>query len=121
MLALHEARQVGIDVSKTTWQAALRHWVETQNDDGSWSYQTGSKQAPGTGSMTCSGIASIAIASAQLDGEDDLTGPGKQSIARAADWLGRNFSVERNPGVDTWQFYYLHTLERAGRMAGVGR
>ncbi|NQU25661.1 MAG: hypothetical protein HQ567_30610 [Candidatus Nealsonbacteria bacterium] len=116
MLALHEARQAGVDVSKRTWRLALRHWVETQNADGSWSYRTDSKTMPGSGSMTCSGIASIAMASAQLDGEDDLIASGKEPTQRAVDWLAKNFSVERNPGVDTWHFYYLHTLRSAGRL-----
>ena len=116
MLALHEARQAGVDVSKRTWRLALKHWIETQNADGSWSYRSDLKAIPGSGSMTCSGIASITIASAYLDGEDDLIASGKKPIERAVDWLGKNFSVERNPGAEHWRFYYLHTLERTGRL-----
>ena len=38
-----------------TWRLALDYWVRQQNNDGSWSYFPA--RMPGTGSMTCAGIA----------------------------------------------------------------
>jgi hypothetical protein len=44
-------------------------------------------------------------------------------IDRGLAWLGRNFSVTRNPSADTninssWVLYYLYALERVGRIGG---
>lgn len=38
LLALHEARQIGVAVSRDTWQRSLDYWTRTQNDNGSWGY-----------------------------------------------------------------------------------
>ena len=125
MLALYEAERVGCRVRPLVWQLALDHWRKTQNEDGSWGW---GPNYPGSGSMTCAGIAAITIASGQLDGADatirgdDVVGCGLQrqdpSLERAFDWLIQGFSVVRNPGTDFWHSYYLYALERAGRMTG---
>ncbi len=126
LLALYEAEQVGVPVSDHTWTQALKYWRELQNADGSWGYQRG---GGGSGSMTSAGVASMVIASGRLD-EPDAQVVGDQvrccgsqeksnSIDRALAWLGRNFSVEVNPGSDMFQssvLYYLYALERAGRL-----
>ena len=124
LLALHEAERAGAEVTPGVWQKALHYWHKTQNADGSWGYQTGNG---GTGSMTCAGIASVVIASGQLHPSDATVVDGKlqccgdqkrdNSIERALDWLGKNFSVHVNPQRgDSWLFYYLYGVERAGRM-----
>lgn len=124
LLALHEAERVGVSVSDQTWRLALNHWESTQNPDGSWGYQPG---APGTGSMTCAGIASVVIASARLR-EGDARVEGGQvkccveaepdvALEKAKAWLGRNFAVQVNPGRGpSWLLYYLYGAERAGRL-----
>lgn len=124
LLALHEAARVGVDVNEQTWRRALAHWEQTQNADGSWGYQTGQ---PGSGSMTCAGIAAMVIVTARLnDGNATATDgrvlccqeqPEIDSLARAIDWMGRNFSIRSNPGRgQTWLLYYLYGVERAGRL-----
>lgn len=124
MLALFDAATSGTDVNPTTWRRALNYWKETQNADGSWGYLPGQ---PGTGSMTCAGIASVVMAMSQLD-DGDATVQGNQilccqqkekdnTIERALNWLGSVFSVHTNPGRgDAWLFYYLYGVERVGRM-----
>ena len=128
LLALHEAQRVGAKVSRTTWDRAQDYWQRIQNPDGSWGYHPGS---PGTGSMTCAGIASLVITSSQLakgDAEvrDEVArccGEQQQDdhLERGVAWLGRYFSVTRNPGLRgaaarSWHYYYLYGLERAGRL-----
>lgn len=123
MLALHEAERVGVRVRPQTWQLALDHWRKTQNEDGSWGW---GPKYPGTGSMTCAGIAAIVIANGRIgDGDaairgDDVVGCGLQqedaTLDRAFDWLTRSFSIRHNPGTDFWHSYYLYALERVGRM-----
>jgi len=128
VLALHEAERVGAIVKQETWTKAAEYWSGCQNPDGSWSYIA--NWPDGLGSMTCAGIGATVICAGhvnqpnaevkneliqccQAQDEDD-------SLDRALVWLGRNFSVRRNPGRrgqgDVWHYYYLYGLERVGRL-----
>ena len=128
VLALHEAERVGAEVNAQTWRRAAEYWKRAQNPDGSWGYLP---DMEGSGSMTAAGIGAwiicserIAEPTAKIDAgvvqcclpptEDDV-------LERAMMWMGRNFSVRRNPGQQfnstTWQYYYLYGLERVGRLS----
>jgi len=127
VLALNEAQRAGAAVNRATWRRAADYWQRVQNLDGSWGYQPGRS---GTGSMTCAGVAAIVITSGKLSGSDaSVTGQQIEccrpettdaSLERGLGWLGRNFSVQRNPGMSgfgaTWWYYYLYGVERVGRM-----
>lgn len=127
MLALHESERVGVRIEKIVWQRAYAYWTSTQNADGSWSYFKSIPPQQPTGSMTCAGIASLIIASGKLnDGSSQVRGEdvlccGKrkddQNLQRALDWLGRKFSVNRNPGMRHFMLYYLYGVERVGRLS----
>lgn len=124
LLALHEAARVGVPVRGETWVRSQQYWVSCANADGSWGY---SGRSPGTGSMTCAGIASVWITSEHIGTPDaqairggvSCCGGGRtpQVLERGIDWLGRRFSVTQNPGAggDTWLYYYLYGMERVGR------
>jgi hypothetical protein len=124
LLGLHESARAGIPVRDETWVRSQQYWVNCNNADGSWGY---SGRSPGTGSMTCAGIASIWITSEHIGTPDaqaargavSCCGGGRspQVLERGLDWLGRRFSVMQNPGTggDTWLYYYLYGLERVGR------
>ncbi len=129
LLALHEAKRLGVPVQSQTWSDAAKYWRKRQLADGSWGYQS----SPGSGSMTCAGIASTIIATHNARRGDAHVrngvvfccsrSNGDKSVQRGLDWLGRNFSVSRNPQVDTtspsrWRYYFLYGLERVGRMSG---
>lgn len=130
MLALHEAERVGVKIPDRTWQIARDYWLKNPVYDkgrGGFGYHSGV-----SGSMTCAGVASLIIAEDRLsNAEASVSGdniqccgnvPAGDEVARAIDWLGRNFSVRNNPGDDgaaqRWQFYYLYGMERVGRMSG---
>ncbi|HYW80102.1 MAG TPA: DUF4159 domain-containing protein, partial [Thermoguttaceae bacterium] len=128
LLALHEAERAGVKVNDRTWRLAKAYWEDCQNVDGSWGYYKGQ---PGTGSMTCAGVASLIITSDKVQQADakatgdriQCCGQGdgqNDNIERAVDWLGRNFSVTGNPGTrqNTWLLYYLYGVERVGRLTG---
>lgn len=125
LLALHEAERVGVEISEPTWRRAHDYWKRTQNADGSWGYVP---RTHGTGSMTSAGIAAMVITSGKL-APVDATVNGEQvnccqpqeqndEVERAMQWMGRNFSVNRNPGstMDSWLYYYFYGIERVGRM-----
>lgn len=115
LLALYEADRVGVHVEKEVWRRALNYWTSTQNANGSWGYKP---STPGSGSMTCQGLACVAAACDVLN-QHEANQPGSQAIERASQWLGRNFSVQTNPGAGPklWRAYYLHALARAGRLS----
>lgn len=129
VLALHEAERAGVPVSRETWRKATTYWVKDQKPDGSWGY----RGQVSSGSMTCAGIASLMIASQHIERGDawvidgNVLCCGKKAIHPEIDkglaWLGRNFSVARNPSSDnninhSWVLYYLYALERVGRIGG---
>ncbi|MEX2188604.1 MAG: DUF4159 domain-containing protein [Pirellulales bacterium] len=144
VLALYEAERVGVSVNRRTWELAYDYWKRAQNDDGSWGYVNGSvsdeagdgkrgQYAPGSGSMTCAGIAAIimcrgrlAEADAQVNGEQ-VACCGRQAddpddpVVKGMAWLGRNFAVAGNPTGGgqrdlSRHLYYLYALERVGRL-----
>jgi len=130
LLALYEAERVGARFPERNWRLAKAYWEDCQNPDGSWGYYKG---VPGTGSMTCAGIASLVICNEVLAqpnvAYDPATGrisccqsaePGSDAVHRGLSWLSQSnvFAVSHNPGSRQWLFYYLYGLERVGRMTG---
>lgn len=129
VLALHEAERVGAKVDPAVWKRAADYWKGCQNPDGSWGYQP--ENVPGSGSMTCAGIGAWIICSGKIAQGAAEAGPNgvqcclppeqNDVLERALVWLGRNFSVRRNPGqpggASQWHFYYLYGLERVGRLS----
>jgi hypothetical protein len=138
VLALYEAERAGVAVDATTWRLALTYWGGGQNGDFSWGYYReggplGRGESPGTGSMTCAGVASIIMASGRIGASDAKVAgdniqccgeqPPNEKLDKAMAWLGRTFTVHSNPataggfGTD-WLFYYLYGVERVGRLTG---
>ena len=130
LLALHEAERIGVKVSDQTWKRAHNYWRRpgVQNQDGAWGYQP---HQPGTGSMTCAGIAALIITAGKVSGGDakieagleQCCGRGEEDeeLRRGLDWLGEHIDTKFNPAGgelrDVWHFYYLYGLERAGRLS----
>ncbi len=138
LLALYEAELVGIEIDERVWKSAEDYWLRMQNEDGSWGYRASSLNPEGfvsgygTGSMTCAGIAALAICSgvreaarAKLEGDGAICCQEVEDeiavrISRGLVWLGKHFSVQTNPGraagSDSYFYYYLYGLERVGRL-----
>ncbi|RMG03702.1 MAG: hypothetical protein D6741_02025, partial [Planctomycetota bacterium] len=128
LLALYEAERTGVPVSPETWRLAAGYWERMQNPDGSWGYRAGH---PGTGSMTCAGLASLIIArkmvlppTARVEGNSiDCCRPAADeddAVRRGLAWLASRYSVSVNPGVgEEWLLYYLYALERVGRLSAL--
>ncbi len=128
VLALHEAQRAGATVKPETWELAASYWKSCQSPGGAWGYQKGFDG--GLGSMTCAGIAATVICAGRVDNPNATIQNGlvqccqpqeeDDSLERALTWLGRNFSVRRNPGrrgaASHWHYYYLYGLERVGRL-----
>ncbi|MDX1965286.1 MAG: DUF4159 domain-containing protein [Pirellulales bacterium] len=139
LLGLYEATRadVGVNISPATWKNSLDYWKKSQNEDGSWGYifdkLVHGRTVPGTGSMTCAGIASLLIAQSMVEqGDAKIQGDniiccGNQELDEGVEsglrWMGRHFTVRFNPanfsgaGVG-WNMYYLYGIERIGRLSG---
>lgn len=156
LMALLTAGRLGIHAEAAVYRKALKEvlawqsetgpdvavWTENPAWDPSDRYprfvKSGTTQARGwpyqpkgtvTGSMTCAGVAALAILKDRLSDErlpaaQALTREERGQIDRALlsglAWLDQHFSVEANPGSGaTWHYYYLYGLERACSLLGV--
>ncbi len=133
LLGLNAAAEVGIPVKPETWVLARQYWERAQQKgaggDGAWGYMPHAADQP-TASMTCAGISSLVICGLKrFEGQEILLrdgtirncGQGGVNIPlqRGIDWLASHFSVAQNWGKNqTWKYYYLYGLERAGRLSG---
>jgi len=125
ILGLRDAASIGYRVQRESWYRARQHWLRSQTSDGGWGY-TGGASSGATGSMTCAGIATIAITKRMLRDDSDVKADGTvdcckqddpdQELERAINWLGFNFSTTTNPRHGRWLMYYLYAVERAGRL-----
>jgi len=152
-LGLRAAARLGLAVREQSWLGVMRHFAVCREKDapkGSVSLDgergSGSTTAAPTavrevagfryrpheprasGSMTCAGIGSLAIARDELrrTKSKKLTSKDEaeidEMIAGGWAWIDRNYAVDRHPlrGGD-WYHYWLYALERAGLLTGVGR
>lgn len=111
LLGLHAATRWHIQASPEVWRRSLDAYRQRQCDDGGWDYEQ--KQTTGYGSMTCAGLCALAINRYQLGEKDAVT---DEQIERGLAWLDDKFSVKQNPVRATYNYYYLYSLERVGRI-----
>lgn len=121
-LGLWEAAKRGAEIPRRAWQRLEERFVANQLSDGGWNY-LGSN--PATGSMTAAGLTVLFITQDYLHAAEALDlekprppGGEDRAIAAGLQWMDRNFSAERNPGKDTYFFYYLYGVERVGLASG---
>ena len=123
-LALHMASLKGHKVPRRAWiklaSCALRHLRETEKNayaPAGFGYRPGTTA---TGSMTSAGIGTLAICDLQLRRKNNEV---SVAIKRGIQWLGRYFSPSSNMFApnQTWVYYYLYGLERAGGLTGEDR
>ncbi len=114
ILGLHAAATAGVKIPDAVWQAAYNYFSAGQNPDGGWSYQV--RAGNSYGSMTAAGVASLYVCDLWLHVSRGQCGvyADETRVRAGLEWLARNFSVTRNPNKDSWKFYYLYGLERAG-------
>ncbi len=132
LLALHEARQIGVEVPQAVWVAAKSYWDDRFDDtSGGFSYKSDARNNP-YGSMTCAGISSMIIIDENLKDMSHAVGDDGavrccrpqiriEKLSRAIAWMEKYFGIRNNPGTEIsayTTYYYLYGLERAGRLAG---
>jgi hypothetical protein len=139
-LGLKACHESGIILPRETLERAVEWWRKSQergedekDDDDrktkrpavatgtaaakpiGWSYGDGGQA---TGSMTAGAVGALVIYDALL-GKPWKSDP---DVAEGMAWLGKHFTVSRNPGGDEeWHYYYLYALERAGMLCETER
>lgn len=105
--ALYAAKQWGIEIPEQTWERAEKWIRRNQIDTGGWLYNlvdNGSPWAIGVyGSMTATGL--WALRACGVSTEDS-------QIQGGVNWLEKYWSLTRNPGCNSWLYYYLLSLQR---------
>ncbi len=149
VLGLRAAARMDIPVKIQTWEGVVRYFGQVRErkapravvalvregevqpteyrvrEAAGFRYKAASPHA--WASMTCAGIASLAIAREQLALERKLSPKLAKHIGRGIlggwAWLDRHWAMDRHalhPG-GTWYYYYLYSLERAAILDGVKR
>ncbi len=105
--ALYAAKQWGLEIPEQTWDRAEKWIRRNQTKTGGWLYNlvdNGSPWAIGVyGSMTATGL--WALRACGVSTEDS-------QIQSGVDWLEKYWSLTRNPGCNSWLYYYLLSLQR---------
>lgn len=105
--ALYAAKQWGLEIPEQTWDRAEKWIRRNQIGTGGWLYNlvdNGSPWAIGVyGSMTATGL--WALRACGVSTEDT-------QIQAGVDWLEKYWSLTRNPGCNSWLYYYLLSLQR---------
>ena len=105
--ALYAAKQWGLEIPQDTWTRA-ENWIRrNQTETGGWLYNLvdeGSPWAIGVyGSMTATGL--WALRACGVSTED-------KQIRDGIEWIKKHWSLTRNPGCNSWLYYYLLSLQR---------
>jgi ferric-dicitrate binding protein FerR (iron transport regulator) len=131
VLGLSACSRAGILLDPDVVERARRWWIQCQNEDGGWGYNdSGNRNANDTdkrtlttnasyGSASASAVASLAALRGMREGE----GRPDNAILRGLEWLGANFSVDRNPRKDPGftHGHWLLAASRAGTILGTER
>lgn len=120
-LGLWAGARSHVPIEPAVWERLARAVLGYRDRDGGFGYTPAEVAA--TGSMTTAGVGTLAICELQLRAAGALD-PGLAAELAAArraglDWFGERFSVETNPAMGAWHYYYLYGLERMGALVGV--
>ena len=112
ILGLHSASRTGIKISPDIWRLILQTTFDRQENSGGWNYHE-KNGGSGYGSMTAAGICAVALCRHELG---EIAPAKDEAIEFGLGWLNTNFSVTTHPRNDAWQYYYLYSIERVGRI-----
>ena len=105
--ALYAAKQAGLDIPADTW-ARAEQWIRrNQTETGGWLYNLvddGSQWAIGVyGSMTATGLWALRACGVSVD---------DPQVQKGIAWVKKHWTLTRNPGSNSWLYYYLLSLQR---------
>ena len=105
--ALYAAKQWRLDIPDDTWARAERWIRRNQTETGGWLYNLvdeGSPWAIGVyGSMTATGLWALRACGVSAD---------DPQVQKGIEWVKKHWTLTRNPGSNSWLYYYLLSLQR---------
>ena len=105
--ALYAAKQWGLDIPQDTWERAEKWIRRNQTETGGWLYNLVDRGSPWGigvyGSMTATGLWALRACGVSTD---------DPQILKGVEWLRQNWTLTRNPGSNSWLYYYLLSLQR---------
>jgi len=106
-----------VDRLREYWTLTEEHWLREQRPDGGWTYQY---DKPSTGSMTAAGLATLYVVLDRLHAGSTQRRAQEviAAINRGLDWFAQHFTPDNPFGSAEWKYYYLYSVERAGRASG---
>jgi hypothetical protein len=124
ILGLRACLEAEIEIPRETWEDALQYYRRTQNADGGWGYcYGGARPKDSYASMTSAGVSSSLICRHSLQAQEPRE---DESIRKGLAWVGRNFRPDVNVNIEKrmalpnpWLYFYLYSIERLGKIAGV--
>lgn len=118
ILGLWEFSKRGGRTPDELWEGAVKHFLKTQQPDGSWKYDLRADRKP-SGSMTAAGLTVLYVTLQELYRDADTAPrPIMASIAKGLDWIDQRYTGKANPG-GGHVYYYLYCIERVGLASGV--
>jgi hypothetical protein len=126
LLGLAACARAGMEIPESTWESARSYFKSRQNQDGSWGYCFGdTRPDAGYASMTCAGVASLALCDAARGRKDFAEDP---ALKAGLKWIAANFSPSENANIDSrnavhcrWLYFYLVGVERVAGLLGLPR
>ena len=105
--ALYAAKQWGLTIPQDTWTRAEKWIRRNQTETGGWLYNlvdAGSPWAIGVyGSMTATGLWALRACGVHVE---------DKQVQDGIEWLSKHWSLTRNPGSNSWLYYYLLSIQR---------
>lgn len=121
LLALHAAHERGIHIPTPLLERVEHATIESQQDDGGWSYHAGDTP---TGSMTAAGVFSLVLADNLLNPKHKHSRRSKArnaAVHKGVAWLDDRFEASPCPGggrCAKFPMYWLYSLERMALATG---
>ena len=138
VLALREAALAGVEVRRDVFRRTQELYLDKQLADGGWNYGRPGRswdKEPSYGSMTAAAVASLFITRNRLNPGQGCPCRGglsrrrrnlklEKAMARGRQWLGKNFTAQRNPAHSiyprsSFPYYWLYGCERVGIATGL--
>ncbi|MCB9911173.1 MAG: VWA domain-containing protein [Planctomycetes bacterium] len=112
LMGLRSAQRRGVEIPAETWKRAEDTMRARQNTDGGWGYVTDR----GYGSMTCAGMGALAVTRWGQGAPLGLDSPEQR---KAMEWMSEHYQPGTNPKRGKYNYYYMYSSERVGRLWNV--
>ena len=99
------------------WRSVEKHFIDTQNSDGGWSYSGGGGATPSTNTMTAAGLTCLYITREYLH-RDAYIRPGRTDRHPLQARIDRALAHVAGAYAPNANMYYMYGVERVGLASG---